>query len=118
MTRRLALGAGGFAAPEGFADFAFQYLSSSRFRQWAFYELYQAGHFVFGNARLERQQQLLFGQWLGGVQDNDGHRNLPPLRIGGGNHGAFEDGRVGEDSFLYLDRRNVFATADDDILLA
>ena len=114
----LTLDAGGFAAPESFAELAFQHFSRACLGERAFYKLYDAGHLEFGDARLQEGQQLFLLQLLIGFQDDDGDRDLTPLRIGGRDHGAFENCGVGEDGFFHFDGRNIFAAADDDVFLA
>src|SRR6476660_5316240 len=57
-----SLYAGGFADPENFAQLAFQHFPCPCLGQRTLHKLYQAGHFIFGDARLQRQQQLFFVQ--------------------------------------------------------
>src|SRR5215204_7053240 len=44
--------------------------------------------------------------------------SLTPLRVGDRDHRAFEHSGVGGDDLLDLDRRDVLAAGDDDVLLA
>src|ERR1700730_15169855 len=55
------------------------------------------------------------GIWL---QYNQSQWNLAPLFVRHRNHSRFKYGRMCENGFLYFERRNVFAAADDDVFLA
>ena len=53
-----------------------------------------------------------------GFRTTSADRHLAALVVGRGDHRALEDGRVGGDRDLDLDRRDVLAGADDDVLRA
>src|SRR5207244_9162935 len=61
---------------------------------------------------------LLLGGPGAGLEGDEGLGPLAPLRVGDGHHRALHDGRVLGHRLLDLDRRDVLAARDDDVLLA
>ncbi len=49
-------------------------------------------------------------------ESDEGFGTLAPALVGNPDHRAFEHGRVGADGLLDLDRRDVLAAGDDDVL--
>src|SRR5438067_12365391 len=61
---------------------------------------------------------LLLGGPRAGLEGDEGLGPLAPLRVGDGDHRALHDGRVLGHRLLDLDRGDVLAARDDDVLLA
>src|SRR5690606_26258773 len=62
------------------------------------------------------RDELLGARLRAGPALDEGERGLAPLRIGLGAHPAGEHRRMGVENVLDLDRRDVLATRDDDVL--
>jgi len=60
--------------------------------------------------------QLRLRDGLAGLAFDEGAGDLAPCRIGPGDHGDALHRRVLGQRFLDLDRRNVLAAGDDDVL--
>src|SRR4029077_6078923 len=50
------------------------------------------------------------------LERHESARGLAPVRVGFGDHRRLDDLRVAVEHFLDLERRDVFATRDDDVL--
>src|SRR5437763_12071328 len=61
---------------------------------------------------------IRFGRVLARFQSDKGFRSLTPFLIRNSYDGALQDGRVPGDRLLDFDGRDVFATRDDNVLLA
>ena len=63
-------------------------------------------------------EQFLFGGVGAGAEHDERFDGLTPLGVGHTDDGGFGDGGVLDEGVFDLDRRDVLAAGDDDVLLA
>src|ERR1700760_3905487 len=103
------------ALPLGVAQGLLLYLARGRARQLG--ELDRVGTHESGQALAGEGEQLLLRGVLPGDELDEGLGALAPFLVRGGDDGRRVDGGVGAKRLLDLDRRDVLATGDDDVLL-
>src|SRR5262249_2187733 len=81
-------------------------------------ELDRGRAFVARDLLAAELDDLRLGGAVAGLERHESLGPLAPGLVGDGDHGALQHGRVLRDRLLDLDRRNILAARDDDILLA
>src|SRR5712691_1829824 len=71
-----------------------------------------------GDVLLAEVDDLLRGRLLAGLERDEGFRALAPFLVGDGDDRALHHGGMAGHTLLDLDRRDVLAARDDDVLLA
>ena len=79
-------------------------------------EHHVARHLVAGEVLPAPRHELLAGRRLPGLQLDEGARRLAPFLVGLGHHGGGLHRRMLVERVLDLDRGNVLAAGDDDVL--
>jgi len=105
------------AGPEGLAELGFEDLAGATLRQ-RIGEPDVAWDFVGGESLATPGAELFRRDDRIGLQDDDRHRDLAALLVRRRDDSALEDRRVRAQRDLDLDRRDVLAGADDDVLRA
>src|SRR5215216_5745261 len=80
-------------------------------------ELGELGGLETGDVIFAEVYDLFFGRVLPLLEHDERLGTLAPLLVGDGDHGGLHDGRVPRDGLLNLDRRDVLAARDDDVLV-
>src|SRR6185436_841029 len=70
-----------------------------------------------GDVLAAERDDLLLGGLPSGLERHEGLRPLAPLGVGDGDHRALHHRRMPRHRLLDLDRRDVLAARDDDVLL-
>src|SRR5918997_2720269 len=81
-------------------------------------ELDGGGSLEPGDVLLAEVYDLLLGSLLSLLEGHEGFGALAPLLFRHGGYGGLHDGRMAGDDPLHLDRRDVLAAGDDDVLVA
>src|SRR5262245_66444255 len=107
----------GVTGPVALAQLLLQYFTGAALGE-RFKELDRLRDLETGQNGAAIINELFFGHRLPLLEYDERFRNLAPAVIGHGNDRALQDQRVRIDGLLDLDRRNILAARDDDVLLA
>src|SRR5215469_12798542 len=107
-----------FPAPEFLAQIELPDLARTRLGQRLVAEFDDAGQLVAAQALLQMNPQIFFGDRSARPSCDDGRGDFAPSVVRRGHHRAFQNSRMGPDSFLDFDRGNVFAAGDNDLLFS
>src|SRR6266567_3520341 len=83
----------------------------------SFHKLDGTWAFEMSETRAAELDQLRFAQLRSRLHDHQSFGHLTPFFVGNGDDGSLVDVGMCRESFLYLERGNVFATTDDDVFL-
>src|SRR5215218_755349 len=81
-------------------------------------ELDGLGSLETGDVLFAEVYDLLFGRVLPLLEHDECLGTLAPLLVRAGDNGGLHDARMPRDGLLHLDRRDVLAAGDDDVLVS